>query len=59
MKIWTVLVGVLFIVFGLSRLIGSLINPDVSQTDLYISIAALVVGAVLALISRGMKEKKA
>lgn len=59
MKIWTVLVGVLFLVFGLSRLIGSLINPDVSQTDLYISIAAVVVGVVLALISRGMKEKKA
>jgi hypothetical protein len=59
MKIWTLLIGVLFIVFALSRLLGNLINPDISQTDLYISIAALVVGVVLALVSRGMKETKA
>jgi len=62
MKMWTLLIGVLFIVFGIIRVGGGIMNqlsakPRVSQTDMYISIAALVVGIVLALISRGMKEK--
>lgn len=62
MKMWTLLIGVLFIVFGIIRVGGGIMNqlsakPRVSQVDMYISIAALVVGIVLALISRGMKEK--
>lgn len=62
MKMWTLLIGVLFIVFGIIRVGGGIMNqmsakPKVTQMDMYVSIACLVVGVVLALISRGMKEK--
>jgi hypothetical protein len=62
MKMWTLLAGVLLIVFGIIRVGGGIMNqmsakPKVTQMDMYVSIACLVVGVVLALISRGMKEK--
>jgi formate hydrogenlyase subunit 3/multisubunit Na+/H+ antiporter MnhD subunit len=64
MKMWTLLAGVLLIVFGIIRVGGGIMNqmsakPKVTQMDMYVSIACLVVGVVLALISRGMKEKSA
>ena len=64
MKLWSMLIGVSLLTFGIIRLGGWFVNqmsakPRVTQMDLYISIATLVIGIVLALVSRGMKEKSA
>jgi uncharacterized membrane protein YidH (DUF202 family) len=64
MKMWTLLISVLFLVFGVIRVGGQLVNqmsekPRITPIDWYISIGALVVGIVLMLVSNAMKEKQA
>ena len=59
MRNWILVLGVLIIVLGLSRLTGNLMpESDATQADMIVSIVMLVVGAVVAFASRLIKDKK-
>ena len=50
MRTWTLLVGVLAIVIGISRLLGNLMpESDASQSDLTVTLIMIGIGVVIAI----------